>query len=233
MPHDMPSRLRRGWIAGLAVALAAAGSSARAEVKTPAIFGDHMVLQRDQANPVWGWADPGEEVTVKIGDQTKTTKAGDDGAWRVALDPLPAGGPLELTVEGKNKLSFGDVLVGEVWICSGQSNMQFSVSSSIDGDLEALTADRPQIRLITVPQGPRRPDRQLLGRLGLRSLDPPRPSGRRSQVQRPARRLGRARGGVPRGQEGVRGVPGRREEGQGRRPARPQGRPQPRRPDER
>jgi len=164
MPHDMPSRLRRGWIAGLAVALAAAGSSARAEVKTPAIFGDHMVLQRDQANPVWGWADPGEEVTVKIGDQTKTTKAGDDGAWRVALDPLPAGGPLELTVEGKNKLSFGDVLVGEVWICSGQSNMQFSVSSSIDGDLEALTADRPQIRLITVPQvGTQEPQRDFRG----------------------------------------------------------------------
>jgi len=164
MFRDLSTKLQRGLIAGLAVALMAAGSSARAEVKLPAIFGDHMVLQRDQANPVWGWADPGEEVTVKIADQAKTAKAGDDGAWRVKLDPLPAGGPLEMTVEGKNTISFKDVLVGEVWICSGQSNMQWPVSAAVDGDLEALAADRPQIRLISVPQvGTQEPQRDFQG----------------------------------------------------------------------
>lgn len=157
-------RSQRGWIFGLAVALMATGSSARADVKLPAIFGDHMVLQRDQANPVWGWADPGEEVTVKIAGQTKTTKAGDDGAWRVKLDPLSIGDPLEMTVEGKNKLTFKDVLVGEVWICSGQSNMQWPVSAAVDPDLEILTANRPQIRLISVPQvGTQDPQRDFQG----------------------------------------------------------------------
>lgn len=165
MLRGLSTGLQRGLFAGLAVAtIAAVGSSARAEVKLPAIFGEHMVLQRDQANPVWGWADPGEEVTVKIADQTKTAKAGDDGAWRVTLDPLPVGGPLELVVEGKNKVSFGDVLVGEVWICSGQSNMQWPVSAAVDGDLEALAANRPQIRLISVPQvGTQEPQRDFQG----------------------------------------------------------------------
>ena len=85
-----------------------------------------MVLQRDQKDRVWGWAEPGEEVTVKIADQSHTAKAGADGSWQVMLDPMPAGGPHVLSIEGKNTLKFDDVLVGEVWICSGQSNMQWS-----------------------------------------------------------------------------------------------------------
>ena len=93
-------------------------------MKVPAIFGSHMVLQRDQKDRVWGWADPGEEVTVKIATRAKTAKAGPDGSWQVMLDPMPAGGPHTLTIKGKNTLKLDDVLVGEVWICSGQSNMQ-------------------------------------------------------------------------------------------------------------
>jgi hypothetical protein len=81
-------------------------------------------LQRDQKDRVWGWADPGEEVTVTIEDQCKTAKAGPDSKWQVALDPPPTGGPYTLTVKGKNTLTLSDVLAGEVWICSGQSNIQ-------------------------------------------------------------------------------------------------------------
>src|SRR3954462_13950330 len=124
---------------------------ARAEVKLPAIFGDHMVLQRDQKDRVWGWADPGEEVTVTIQDQTKTATAGADGKWQVTLDPLPTGGPYTLTVKGKNTVTFNDVLSGEVWICSGQSNMQWPVAAANDADLEIKAANFPGIRLITVP----------------------------------------------------------------------------------
>jgi sialate O-acetylesterase len=121
-------------------------------VKLPSLFGSHMVLQRDQKDRVWGKADPGEEVTVKIGDQSKSTKAGDDGKWTVTLDPLPVGGPHTMTVRGKNAITLDDVLIGEVWLCSGQSNMQWSVSSANDADLETKTAKYPKIRLISVPQ---------------------------------------------------------------------------------
>src|SRR3954470_6530950 len=124
---SMISALRRpatlAWaLAGL---LTVPLGPARAEVKLPAIFGSHMVLQRDQKDRVWGWAEPGEEITVKIAEQNHTTKAGADGLWHVMIDPMPAGGPHVLSIEGKNKLRFDDVLMGEVWLCSGQSNMQW------------------------------------------------------------------------------------------------------------
>ncbi len=135
-----------------------------ADVKMPSIFGSHMVLQRNQKDKVWGWADPGEEVTVTIAGQTKTAKASDDGAWSVLLDPLPAGGRHTLTVKGKNTLSFDDVAVGEVWICSGQSNMQWPLNLANDADLETLTADYPEIRLISVPQvGTQEPQKDFQG----------------------------------------------------------------------
>ncbi len=148
------SFFQRTGLLGLGLSIAFAGGStspARADVKLPAIFSSHMVLQQKQNDRVWGTADPDEEVTVKIGDQTKTAKADKDGAWTVTLDPLSAGGPHKLTVSGKNTVTFDDVLVGEVWICSGQSNMQMSVNSSTDGDIESLAANDSQIRLITVP----------------------------------------------------------------------------------
>jgi sialate O-acetylesterase len=129
----------------------AAGSEARADVSLPAIFSDHMVLQRDQKDKVWGWAEPGEEVSVAIHGQLQSTKAGEDGSWSVLLDPLPAGGPHTLTISGKNNIKFQDVLVGEVWICSGQSNMQWPLSLAVDADLEIQAARFPKIRLITVP----------------------------------------------------------------------------------
>src|SRR4051812_22367052 len=123
-----------------------------ADVRLPALFTNHMVLQQGQKNRVWGWGDPGEDVIVTIGGQRQTAKANDKGKWQVTLDALPTGGPLTLSITGKNKLAVEDVLVGEVWICSGQSNMQWEVRQANDGDLEAKTAKFPKIRLISVPQ---------------------------------------------------------------------------------
>jgi len=124
----------------------------QAEVSLPNIFGDHMVLQREQDNPVWGKADAGEKVTVTIHDQTHSTVTSQAGTWQVELDPLPTGGPYVMTVAGKNVISFSDVLVGEVWFCSGQSNMQWSVANSYHAELEIASANYPAIRLISVPR---------------------------------------------------------------------------------
>jgi len=155
---------RPGLILALLALWAGLPSLVRADVKTPAIFGSHMVLQRDQKDRVWGWAEPGEEVTVKIADQSHATKAGADGSWQVMLDPITAGGPHVLSVQGKNTLKFDDVLVGEVWICSGQSNMQWPLAASKDADLELATAKYPNIRLITVPNlGTQEPQKDFRG----------------------------------------------------------------------
>jgi sialate O-acetylesterase len=136
---------------GTAFVVLATGQ-ARADVKLPNVFGDHMVLQQGQKNKVWGLADAGEAVTVSIDKQEHKATAGADGKWHVALDPLPVGGPYSLAVKGKNEVKFDDVLVGEVWICSGQSNMQWSVNASNDPDLERLTAKFPKLRMINFPQ---------------------------------------------------------------------------------
>ena len=91
-----------------------------AEIKVSSVFGSRMVLQREQANPVWGWAAPGEKVTVTFAGQKHTATAGKDGAWRVTLQPLKANAKGQtLTISGSNKLELTDVLVGEVWVCSG------------------------------------------------------------------------------------------------------------------
>ncbi len=131
--------------------LAVASSHVRADVKVPALFADHMVLQRDLANPVWGWADAGEEVVVVLGDQKKTATADAGGKWRVVLDAMPAGGPHKIVIEGKNRLAIEDVLIGEVWVCSGQSNMQWPMAATRDADLARKTAHYPRLRMITVP----------------------------------------------------------------------------------
>ncbi len=159
------SSIGRRLSAATVVALVAfAPSRVNADVKVPAIFGSHMVLQRDQKDRVWGWADPGEKVTVKIADQSHTATPGADGAWEVALSPMPAGGPHTLSISGKNTLTFDDVLFGEVWICSGQSNMQWPVAAANDADLEIATAKYPMIRFIGVPnRGTQEPQKTFGG----------------------------------------------------------------------
>ena len=101
-------------------------------LQVPHVFGDHMVLQTGEAVPVWGWAQPGETVTVGFAGQKKQATAGSEGAWKVALDPLAVSAkPADLTISGtgSESLVFHDVLVGEVWLCSGQSNMQKPVGT--------------------------------------------------------------------------------------------------------
>ncbi len=147
---NVTSKAMRTWIT--AAMVLAMTTAAMADVKLPNVFGSHMVLQRDQKNKVWGLGDAGEAVTVSIGQQSHKATAAADGKWEVMLDALPVGGPLTLTVKGKNEVKFEDVLVGEVWICSGQSNMQWSVNSSTDPDLEKAAAKFPKIRMINFPQ---------------------------------------------------------------------------------
>ncbi len=142
------SRLIPGVLAFAPLLLAA--NPAAAEVKLPALFSDHMVLQRNTEAPVWGWADPGEEVTVSIGGQSRTTHAGGDGRWQVSLGDLKAGGPHTLSVRGKNTLTINDVLAGEVWLGSGQSNMAWTVERSNNFEQEKAAANLPQIRMFTV-----------------------------------------------------------------------------------
>lgn len=149
----LTSRLFKWVVPGLAaVAGCLSVRSVSAEVTLPKIFGSNMVLQRDREVPIWGWANPGEEVTVTIGGDSATVTAGDDKRWQVHLPAFGAGGPHKVTVSGSNKITFDNVLFGEVWVCSGQSNMQWPVDASVDPDLEKLTAKFPNIRLITVPQ---------------------------------------------------------------------------------
>ncbi len=125
--------------------------SAQADVKLPLIFGDHMILQRDQKVPVWGWADDGEKVTVEFaGEKIETTTAG--GKWSVKLPALKANSTgAKLTVTGNNKVEFQDVLVGEVWFCSGQSNMEWDVKASKNSAQEIAGSNNPRIRHFKVP----------------------------------------------------------------------------------
>ncbi len=146
------------WCAQAMVAVVMPASLVCAEIKLPNVFSDHMVLQQGQSNAVWGSANPGEVVSVTIGKQGFTngqnlvTFAGSDGKWSVKLAPLPVGGPYELNVKGSSQVKISDILVGEVWICSGQSNMQWSVNAGNDPDLEKLAANYPNLRMINFPQ---------------------------------------------------------------------------------
>src|SRR5665213_186557 len=127
-----------------------------ADVKPSSLFSDHMVLQSGMAVPVWGTAEPGEKVTVTFKKQTKSTVAGADGKWVVRLSHLKPGGPFEMTIAGKNSITIKDVLIGEVWLGSGQSNMSFTVSMKrayyaglLNEDQEIAAANYPQIRMFT------------------------------------------------------------------------------------
>lgn len=121
-----------------------------AGIGVPSVFSDHMVLQRNQENPIWGTAEPNEEISISIAGKQVSTTSCKDGKWRVMLPPLPAGGPHTIDIKGNTRLQIDDVLVGEVWFCSGQSNMQWSVMDSYGAEVEIASANHPQIRLLTV-----------------------------------------------------------------------------------
>ena len=120
------------------------------QVKLPGVFGDHMVIQRSQPVPIWGWSSAGEKLVVLFNRQQKEVTADRNGKWRTNLDPEPAGGPFELSVKGTNSIVIHDVMVGEVWICSGQSNMEFELKSVRNADGEIMAANYPEIRQIKI-----------------------------------------------------------------------------------
>jgi sialate O-acetylesterase len=122
----------------------------QAAVKLPAFFSDHMVLQRGMPVRIWGSADAGEPIRVELQGQTVTARAGGNGKWVAWLRPLTAAGPLDLTVTGANTIAIHDVLVGEVWLGSGQSNMEFVTNNVVNRDEELAHADYPMIRLFRV-----------------------------------------------------------------------------------
>ena len=119
-----------------------------AEVKPNILFTDGAVLQRGQNVPVWGTANDGEKVTVEIAGQTATTTA-QGGKWKVELKPLEAGGPFSMKISGDNEVKVNNLLVGEVWVASGQSNMEWTLNASFQPEVEKPKANFPQIRMIT------------------------------------------------------------------------------------
>ncbi len=149
----MPDYLRfwKSLPATIAACIVLWGLPACATVTPNALFQEHMVLQQGMPVPVWGTADPGEDVTVEFAGQSRTAKADAGGLWRGKLDPLAANPTAaEMTISGTNRVSIKDVLVGEVWVCSGQSNMGWGVQAARDAEREMAAANFPAIRQFRV-----------------------------------------------------------------------------------
>lgn len=155
----MPRRLA-GLVCLIAIVLIGTAAAAPSNTNPCGVaptFGSHMVLQRNKPVPIWGWAsEAGQPITLTFNGQTKTATADAQKHWSITLDPMPAGGPFNITLDGKNVCD--DVMIGDVWVCSGQSNMQFGIDK-VDGlDHHApeviAQANHPMIRLWTVPRGP-------------------------------------------------------------------------------
>jgi len=127
----------------------AAASSADRPFLNP-LFSDYMVLQRGQSDPVWGWTTPGAAVNVSVAGKSARAVAGADGAWMAHLPPLPTGGPYTLRVDGPQTVICVNVQVGDVWVCSGQSNMEFGIGNAVNADQEIAAANYPKIRLFMV-----------------------------------------------------------------------------------
>ena len=134
------------WVVAVGFAL-----GARAEVRLPALFSDNMVLQRDARVPVWGWADEGEVVTVRFGDQIVKAKT-KGGKWMATLKNLKVGEPGVLIVQGRNHIEIKNVVVGEVWVCSGQSNMELALKNSLESASDIANSANPKLRLIVIPK---------------------------------------------------------------------------------
>src|SRR5580658_9568075 len=116
------------------------------------MFGDHMVLQRGKPNTFWGWVKPGEHVKVSIGDHSAGAVADTDGRWQAKIDPPSDVGPYDVTIDGPEKVQLHDVLVGDVWLCGGQSNMELGLPKVSNAAAEIKASDQPQVRLFEVHQ---------------------------------------------------------------------------------
>jgi sialate O-acetylesterase len=128
---------------------------AEAAVSVPNFFSDHGVLQREAPIPVWGWADPGEVVLIQLGNSNPVKATADaKGNWKVALPAMPAGGPFELIIKGSNEIKIQDILIGEVWLCSGQSNMEWTIKKSMTPEEKGNPLTDSLIRHIKIPRRP-------------------------------------------------------------------------------
>ena len=137
-----------------AVLVACTAQPLQAQLALPSIFSEHMVLQRNMPIPVWGTASSQEEITVTFADQVMKTRADDNGKWKLALSSMEAGGPFRIKVSDQNKsIEIRDVMVGEVWLCSGQSNMEFPLERSDTAEIKISSIDYPDIRLLMMKKG--------------------------------------------------------------------------------
>ncbi|MEK7767000.1 MAG: sialate O-acetylesterase, partial [bacterium] len=155
--------MERWWVGDVAAFVVAGGllwlalgtaDAATTTAKLPflhPLFADHMVLQRDREVPVGGWTKPGAKVTVTLAGKSAIATAGRYGRWEARIGPFPAGGPHTLTVAGKESVTIADVLFGDVWVCSGQSNMQMGIGECLNAKQEIAAANQPRIRLFSVP----------------------------------------------------------------------------------
>jgi sialate O-acetylesterase len=134
----------------LAATLSLAAGRLMADVKLPAIIGDNMLLQADQNDNIWGTDAPGQQITVSFDGQTATAAADNKGAWKATLKPMKAGDAGDMTVAGSNTVTVHNVLVGSVWICSGQSNMEFGIHNAHNAAVVIPKANDPQLRLFFV-----------------------------------------------------------------------------------
>lgn len=135
---------------GLVLICMLLGTQGMAQVKLPTIFQDHMVLQRNKPIKLWGWASPRERVRVHLNGQVEETKAGRDGKWQLRLPAMKAGGPYEMVIKGKNEIVLSDVLLGDLWLCGGQSNMQFRIEESGFQEEDTALINANRIRLFTI-----------------------------------------------------------------------------------
>lgn len=136
---------------GALLAAAAANGSGPLPFVSP-MFGDNMVLQRGKPNTIWGWSEPGEAVRVEIAGQAASTVTGPDGRWWVKIQPPPPGGPYSIRITGRQMVELHEVLVGDVWLCGGQSNMQLGLKRTRNGAEEIAAANHPEIRVFTIQQ---------------------------------------------------------------------------------
>lgn len=144
MTHPMKKTL-------LSLLLALLAATAQAEVRLSNVFGEHMVLQRDRPLHLWGSATPGQTLTVELAGRKASTRVGADGRWRVQFAPLPAGGPHRLRVQGDQTVELHDVLIGDVWLLGGQSNMEWPLAQTDTGAQEIASPQNPQLRHLRLP----------------------------------------------------------------------------------
>ncbi|WP_458232349.1 sialate O-acetylesterase [Roseateles sp. P5_E8] len=134
-----------------ALLLALLAATAQADVRLAEVFGEHMVLQRDRPLNIWGQATPGKTLSIELGGRSGTARVGADGRWRVQLAPLPAGGPHRLVVKGDQTVALNDVLIGDVWLLGGQSNMEWPLAQTDTGPQEVASPQNAQLRHLRVP----------------------------------------------------------------------------------